>query len=61
MASHQCCEAGKPVSSEYAPKGSEHKLGELECYVVGSGPKAVIVINDIFGLKYNQVSSLPLL
>lgn len=29
----------------------------MDAYITGSGPAAIIVIYDIFGFKFNQVSS----
>eukprot|EP00752_Nemacystus_decipiens_P008120 g7260.t1 len=50
MASAACCAAGPPVSCDYTPKGSISKIGDVDTYFVGSGPKTIVVISDIFGM-----------
>jgi dienelactone hydrolase len=47
MANNNCCPTEmKPVASGYTPKGSNF-------YIVGDGPKGIVMIPDIFGLHPN--------
>ncbi|CBJ30749.1 conserved unknown protein [Ectocarpus siliculosus] len=51
MASAACCAAGPPVACDYTPKGTISKIGDVDTYFVGSGPKALVVVYDIFGFS----------
>ena len=46
-----CCPPGSwpYLAADYAPKGTEDKIGDLPIYTIGQGEKAVIVIPDAFG------------
>ena len=56
MASPACCTAGKPVVHDYSRFGEIVKVGDLDVYVTGTGSAAIIVVPDIFGHAFNQVS-----
>lgn len=52
MATNDCCPTNIPgVVSDYTPKGSNEKVGDLDAYFAGSsGSKlGVIIAPDIFG------------
>ncbi|KAG5188506.1 Alpha/Beta hydrolase protein [Tribonema minus] len=51
MASPACCKAGPPISSDYEPKGTIATIGDQEVYFSGSGPRAICIVYDIFGLS----------
>ncbi|CAM9239910.1 unnamed protein product [Pylaiella littoralis] len=42
---------GPPVACDYTPKGSIFKIGDVDAYFIGSGPKAIVVVYDIFGFS----------
>lgn len=51
MASAACCAAGPPVVCDYTPKGTVSKIGDIDTYFIGSGPKCIVVVYDIFGFS----------
>ncbi|CAM9559611.1 unnamed protein product, partial [Laminaria digitata] len=54
--------AGPPVVCDYTPKGTVSKIGDLDTYFIGSGPKCIVVVYDIFGFstQAKQASHQPL-
>jgi len=58
-----CCEGGVPpcgdASKDQMPRGELITLGgDLPCYEVGQGEKAIIVVYDIFGFKNNRTKKV---
>lgn len=62
-----CCPKGSwpALSTDYKPKFSDQKIGDLTCYVAGEKHhKALNLIHDIFGYHAGRTqfsSPLPLL
>jgi len=56
MTTKACCDGGLPANdnSRDAPKGELLMLGDLPCYEVGHGAKAVIAVYDIFGFDVKR-------
>jgi len=57
MATAACCPTDKTVaavSGVYASMGRMEKVNSMDCYVVGSGPHAVVMVYDIFGFHNNN-------
>ena len=56
MTTKACCDGGLPANdnSKDAPKGELLMLGDLPCYEVGHGAKAVIAVYDIFGFDVKR-------
>lgn len=55
MASKACCAAGAPFELDYEKKGSWVERDGIKLYQIGSGTRALVLIHDIFGFKFNQV------
>jgi len=61
MATKSCCPPGSEpqIAPTYEPQGKIHNLGDLRVYHVGSGPRAVVLGYEVFGLdggRYKLVS-----
>jgi len=52
MATAPCCPPGSEpqIAATYVPRGKHHNLGDLPVYHIGSGPRAVILCYEVFGL-----------
>lgn len=50
---HACCPPGSwpALQVDYTPKGKMLELGGLSLYEVGSGNKALVLFEDIFGIE----------
>lgn len=57
-----CCNI-KPPKSDYSPKGTTSKLGDVDVYWTGErgAKKAVVIIYDIFGLHPNTKQTADIL
>ena len=60
MASDSCCNAGRPLKYEYKPIGADTTADGTDIYITGSGTLGVVLVTDIFGIAYPQVSMMNL-